>query len=184
MHAKLRNIKRGVKKPRPVGVQGFESPPPHHFTSNFRIGWSKPALQVEVDRMIADGYLTKEGFWKRLYITPKAYDQVPRLPNRIHKEKKPKTHTSKFDVSWWLSFKLIFGALLGLFFGWLLISGLAAVIYWAVYTFFLQPYVPASILPWVPFSNPLVDFALGVISSTWFFLKINPTQLFTSLSKR
>ena len=148
------------------------------------IGWSKPALRGEVDRMVADGYLTKEGFWKHLYITPKAFDQVPNLPSRPPKEKKPKAHTTKFDVSWWLSFKLIFGALLGLFFGWLLISGVAALIYWAAYTFFLQPYVPASILPWVPFSNPVVDFALGVISGTWFFLKINPTQFFTSFVKK
>ena len=148
------------------------------------IGWSKPALKDEVDRMVADGYLTKEGFWKHLYITPKAFDQVPNLPNRPPKEKKPKAHTTKFDVSWWLSFKLIFGALLGLFFGWLLISGVAALIYWAAYTFLLQPYVPASILPWVPFSNPLVDFALGVISGTWFFLKINPSQFFTSALKK
>jgi len=148
------------------------------------IGWSKPALRDEVDRMIADGYLTKEGFRKHLYITPKAYDQVPDLQSRPPKEKKPKANSTKFDVSWWLSFKLIFGALLGLFFGWLLISGVAALIYWAAYTFFLQPYVPVSILPWVPFSNPLVDFALGVISGTWFFLKINPTQFFTSVVKK
>jgi hypothetical protein len=105
------------------------------------------------------------------------------ISSRPPKEKKPKAHLTKFDVSWWLGFKLIFGALLGLFFGWLLISGVAALIYCAVYTFLLQPYVPASILPWVPFSNPLVDFALGVISGTWFFLKINPTQLFTSALK-
>ncbi len=148
------------------------------------IGWSKPALQDEVERMVAEGYVTVEGFRKRLHITPKAYDQMPRLPNRIPKEKKMKTHSTKFDVSWWLSFKLIFGALLGLFFGWLLISGLAALIYWAAYTYFLQPYVPASILPWVPFKNPVVDFALGIISGTWFFLKINPTQFFTSFAKR
>jgi hypothetical protein len=148
------------------------------------IGWSKPALQDEVERMVADGYVTVEGFRKHLHITPKAYDQVPRLPNRIPKEKKPKTHATKVDVSWWLSFKLIFGALLGLFFGWLLISGLAALIYWAAYTFFLQPYMPANILPWVPFKNPIVDFALGIISGTWFFLKINPTQFFTSFSKK
>ena len=148
------------------------------------IGWSKPALQDKVEQMVADGYVTVEGFRKHLYITPKAYDQVPRLPNRIPKEKKPKTHTTKFDVSWWLSFKLIFGALLGLFFGWLLISGLAALIYWATYTYFLQPYVPVSILPWVPFKNPIVDFALGVISGTWLFLKINPTQFYTSVAKK
>ena len=146
------------------------------------IGWSKPALQDDVARMVAEGYVTVDGFRKHLHITPKAYDQVPKLPNRIPKEKK--TRSTKFDVSWWLSFKLIFGALLGLFFGWLLISGLAAIIYWAAYTYFLQPYVPASILPWVPFKNPIVDFALGIISGTWFFLKVNPTQFFTSLAKR
>jgi hypothetical protein len=122
------------------------------------IGWSKPALQDEVQRMVADGYVTVDGFRRRLHITPKAYDQAPNLPNRIPKEKKPKTQTSKFDVSWWLSFKIIFGALLGLFFGWLLISGLAALIYWAAYSYLLEPYVPASILPWVPFQNPIVDF--------------------------
>ena len=136
--------------------------------------------------MVADGYVTVEGFRKHLYITPKAYDQVPRLPNRMPKEKKTKakTHATNFDVSWWLSFKLIFGALLGLFFGWLLISGLAALIYWAAYTYFLAPYVPASILPWVPFKNLIVDLALGIISGTWFFMKINATQFFTSFTKK
>ncbi len=33
MCAKLRNM-TNVKRPRPAGVQGFKSPPPHHFTSN------------------------------------------------------------------------------------------------------------------------------------------------------
>ena len=147
------------------------------------VGWSRQALLKEVERLVEDGYVTTEGFRKHLHITPKAYDQAPQ-PDRRPKEKQTQTHPTKFDVSWWLSFKIIFGALLGLFFGWLVISGLAALIYWAAYTYFLAPYLPVSILPWIPFKNPIVDFALGIISGTWFFLKINPTQFFTAFAKK
>jgi len=149
------------------------------------IGWSKPALESEVKRMVTNGYVTLEGFRRRLRITPKAYDKVGNNRNQLHfGRSKERPNANKFDVSWGMSFRVVFGALLGLFFGWLLISGLAALIYWAAYTYLLQRYVPAILLPWIPFRNPTIDFALGVLSGTWFFLKINPAGIFTSLGKR
>ena len=50
MCAKLRNM-TNVKRPRPAGVQGFKSPPPHHYflhishragflNGNFILGWN------------------------------------------------------------------------------------------------------------------------------------------------
>ena len=66
----------------------------------------------------------------------------------------------------------------------LTILGLSGLIYWAAWTFFLKQYVRVSILRWVPLRNPLADFMLGIISGTWFFLRLNPTQFFTSLPRK
>jgi len=149
------------------------------------VGWSEPALLDEVDRLASEGYVTMEGWRKRLRITPKAYDRVPEIPTRLASGAgKSKPKTTRFDVSWWLSFKLVFGALLGLFLGWLLISGLAALTYWAAYTYLVQPYLPPSLLPWLPFRNPAVDFGLGVLSGSYLFLRLNPTQFLPPLTKK
>lgn len=149
------------------------------------VGWSKPALRDEVGRLAGEGYVAVEGWRRRLRITPKAYDRVPGIPSRLASGRgKSKPKTTRFDVSWWLSFKLVFGALLGLFLGWLLISGLAGLIYWAAYTYMIQPYVPTSLLPWIPFHNPAVDFGLGVLSGTWLFLKLNPAMFLTQLTRK
>jgi len=96
--------------------------------------------------------------------TPKV--QLTKHPLRIQKQEIKHTHTTTFGTG----FKLVFSAIMGIFFTWFCVGMVTSLIYWSGYYFIIRKYIPSAILPYIPLENPLVFIFLGLMTSAALFL--------------
>lgn len=113
--------------------------------------------------------------------TLSSFGWEPEISYRNSKSSIQKNET-RITTTFGTAFKVAFGAMLGIFTGYVTVGAAASLIYWAGYNFIIKDYVPAQLLPYIPLDNPLIDFALGLMTSAVLFTALR-TRTNSSLSR-
>jgi len=135
-------------------------------------------MKAQIQELKRLNCIVKHGFLlKRWKLTDEGINRmigqgfVPEIPPAESKaafEKQEIRHTSTLGTG----FKLTFGGLIGIFAAWIVIGGIASLIYWAGYNFVIKQHIPSEILPYLPFGNLLIDVVLGFMTAAAFFLPL------------
>lgn len=100
-----------------------------------------------------------------------AYGWQPNIPQTNTRPSVQRNET-RITTTFGTALKVAFAAILGIFAGIVVVGAIASLIYWAGYTFIIKNYVPAQLLPYIPFDNPLFDIILGLLTSVALFIPL------------
>jgi len=150
--------------------------------SNLR--FARRALAQEMQDLRARGFIEQEGLFLRKWrLTPNGVNALGDYgyPPQSHAtqntiQRREIRHTTTFGTG----FKLVFGALMAFLAAWFVIGAITSFAYWAGYNLLLKQLVPETIRQFIPFENPLVNVALGFITSTWLFSSLRHRMNLTS----
>jgi hypothetical protein len=141
----------------------------------------------QIQELRSTGFIEKAGLARGWRLTKAGVDTLssfgwePEISHRNNRSSTQKNET-RITTTFGTAFKVAFGAMLGIFTGYVAVGAAASLIYWAGYNFIIKDYVPAQLLPYIPLDNPLIDFVLGLMTSAVLFAA-SRTRTNSSLSR-
>jgi hypothetical protein len=139
------------------------------------LGFTSNALRQGIRGLASNGLIQEEGrVFKSWRLTEKGIEALashgwgPRIPPARNLAPLQRNET-RITTTFGTTLKLALGGILGALASIAVIGMATSFLYWAGYSLILRNYIPQQLSPYIPLDNPLVDLALGFLTSLALF---------------